>query len=255
MFPDLQRLIRLQEVETRAADAHQCIASAPARVAQLDARLTAARDAVAAATRTLADNQTARRTLEKDQLAVQQRLSKYKEQLMDVKTNHEYHAMQQQMAATTVELGRVEEQILVNMMAADEVNVTLKTAQAQLTSDEASIGAERQTIEADALEARDAVAETAAERASLVATIDRAVLAIFEHVLKWRHGTAMASALGGLCTSCRVRLRPMIYDQVRRNDSIVQCDSCQRILYTIPATIEPAAGTTPAPPAPSSSTL
>jgi predicted nucleic acid-binding Zn-ribbon protein len=35
----------------------------------------------------------------------------------------------------------------------------------------------------------------------------------------------------GVCNACHVRLRPHIEQQVRRNDSIVQCDSCQRILY------------------------
>jgi predicted nucleic acid-binding Zn-ribbon protein len=34
-----------------------------------------------------------------------------------------------------------------------------------------------------------------------------------------------------------VRLRPHVTQQIRRNDSIVQCDSCQRMLY-----FEPPAG-------------
>jgi predicted nucleic acid-binding Zn-ribbon protein len=240
MSPELERLIRLQAVETKAADAKHRIANAPGRIAQLDAKLTAAQDAVAAATQALADNQSARRTLEKDQLAVQQRLSKYKEQLMEVKTNHEYHAMQQQMAATTVELGRVEEQILVNMMAADEVSATLKGAQAQLKSDETSIRLEREAIEADARAADGAIAECAAERATIVASMDRTNVAMFEQLLKARQGVAVAEFANGICTMCRVRLRPMVYDQVRRNEDIVQCDYCQRILYFIRPKVEPA---------------
>lgn len=242
MSPELERLIRLQEVETRAADAQHRITDAPGKVAQLDAKLTAARDAVTAATQALNDNQSHRRTLEKDQAAVQQRLGKYKEQLMEVKTNHEYHAMQQQIAATTAELGKVEEQILVNMMAADEANATLKNAQTQLTTDEASIRDERAAIETDAQTATAVIAESTAERATLVAAIDRGVLDTFQRVLKGRHGVAMALMVGGLCTACRVRLRPMISDQVKRNSDIVQCDHCQRILYFVPPKAEP--GTT-----------
>jgi predicted nucleic acid-binding Zn-ribbon protein len=249
MSPELERLIRLQEVETRALDAQQRIASAPGRIAELDAKLTASKDAVAASTQALADNQSARRTLEKDQLAVQQRLGKYKEQLMEVKTNHEYHAMQQQIAATTAELGRVEEQILVNMMAADEVSATLKGAQAQLKTDETSIRDERQAIEADAKAAERTIAESTAERAALVASMDPNNVAIFEWVLKARQGLAVAEFAGGICTACRMRLRPMVYDQVRRNEDIVQCDYCQRILYYVPPKVEPASGAEPSPPA------
>src|SRR5688572_3238133 len=115
MLPDLERLIRLQEIETRTAEARKRIADAPGEIAALDARLTASRDAMAAAKQALADNHTARRLVEKDLAGAQQRLGKYKEQLMEVKTNPEYHAMQHQIAAANAEVAKFEEQILINM--------------------------------------------------------------------------------------------------------------------------------------------
>lgn len=249
MSPELERLIHLQEIETRTADAQHRIVTAPGRIAELDAKLSAANDAVATATQALSDNQSARRTLEKDQLAVQQRLGKYKEQLMEVKTNHEYHAMQQQITATTTELGRVEEQILVNMIGADEIAAALKAAQTQLKAEETRIREERQAIEADAKAAAQTIAESTAERATLVAAMDRNNVAMFERVFKARQGIAVAEFAGGICTMCRVRLRPMVYDQVRRNEDIVQCDYCQRILYYVPPKVEPASGVDPSAPA------
>ncbi len=249
MSPELERLIHLQDIETRAIDAQQRIATAPGRIAELDAKLNATKDAVAAATQAASDNQSARRTLEKDQIAVQQRLSKYKEQLMEVKTNHEYHAMQQQMAATTAELGRVEEQILVNMMAADEIAAALKAAQTQLKTDEARIRAERAAIEEDAAAAEKTIKDANVERATLVASMDRNIVAIFERLLKARQGVAVSQMTGGICTMCRVRLRPMIYDQIRRNEDIVQCDYCQRILYYVTPKVESTSGMEPSSPA------
>ena len=52
----------------------------------------------------------------------------------------------------------------------------------------------------------------------------------------------MAEAREGICTICHVRLRPQVFQVVRTNDQIVQCDSCQRILYYIPPPppVEPA---------------
>jgi predicted nucleic acid-binding Zn-ribbon protein len=37
----------------------------------------------------------------------------------------------------------------------------------------------------------------------------------------------------GHCTACHVRLRPTVEQQVRRNDALVQCDSCQRLLFFV----------------------
>jgi hypothetical protein len=45
----------------------------------------------------------------------------------------------------------------------------------------------------------------------------------------------VAEARDGLCTVCHVRLRPQVFNEVRRNDALHQCDSCTRILYYVPS--------------------
>jgi uncharacterized protein len=231
MSPELERLIKLQAVETRAAEARRRIADAPAEIAALDAKLSAAKDQVAAAKQALADNQNTRRTLDKDLIAAQQRLSKYKEQLMEVKTNAEYHAMQHQIASATAEVGRVEELILVNMLELDEVNARLKAAEAKLKADEGAIVKERASIQAEVADKERALAESQAERGSLVVDISRSHLDLFERVLKVRQGIAVAEATNGRCSVCHVGLRPQVYNTILKNESIVQCDHCQRVLY------------------------
>jgi len=50
-----------------------------------------------------------------------------------------------------------------------------------------------------------------------------------------RKGVAISMATrDGLCSTCHVRLRPFVFQQVRQNDSIIQCESCQRVLYWVP---------------------
>jgi uncharacterized protein len=231
MLPELEHLIRLQALETRVADARRRIAEAPLRIAALDAKLTAARDGLAAAKQAVADNQSRRRTIDKDLTAAQQRLSKSKETLMAVKTNHEYHAMQSQIAAGVAEVERFEEQMLVNMVEADDVAARLKAAESALKAEEAAIVKERTAIEGEVKELETVLATSQQERTALVPQIPRAIFEDFERVLKARQGLAVAEAADGHCTVCHVRLRPQVYNTIRRNDSIVHCDSCQRILY------------------------
>ena len=231
MLPELERLIRLQDIETRVAEARKRIAEAPGEIAALDARLTASRDAVAAAREAATHNQTARRTLDRDLLAAQQRLSKYKEQLMEVKTNAEYHAMQHQLSAASAEVGKVEEHIIANMLDADEVNARLKAAEAALKTDENGLAKERAAIQADVRDRQRVLDESVDERRAVVPEISRSHLEMFERVLKARQGIAVAKAIDGHCSICHVRLRPQVYNTILRNEAIVQCDHCQRILY------------------------
>ncbi|MGE0043448.1 MAG: zinc ribbon domain-containing protein [Vicinamibacterales bacterium] len=236
MSPEIERLIHLQDIETRAAAARRRAAEGPAEIAALDAKLTAANAALDAARQALADTQTTRRTIEKDLTSAQQRLAKYKEQLMAVKTNDEYHAMQHQIATSTADVEREEERMLVNMMAADERTAAVKAAEAALKAEEKAVAAERAGIEQAVREAADVVTACAAERAEVVAGVSPATLGTFERVLQGRQGRAMAQALDERCVECHVRLRPVVYYEVRKNQSVVQCDSCQRILYYVPQT-------------------
>src|SRR5262245_66304410 len=99
MLPDLERLIQLQDIESRAAISTTAIAEGPGRIAALDALLQSATAALATAKQSLETNKTNRRSIDKDLVADQQRLEKYKDQIMAVKTNEQLHAMQHQMKA------------------------------------------------------------------------------------------------------------------------------------------------------------
>jgi uncharacterized protein len=231
MSPVLERLIKLQEIESRAADAQKRIAEVPLLIATLDAKLNAARDALTSAQQAIADNQNHRRTHDRDLLAVQQRLSKYKEQLMAVKTNEEYHAMQHQIAAAGAEVGRIEELIIINMVEADEASAKLKAAEASLKKDEAQLARERGGLETELSDKRRMLEQSARDRAALTPDIDRSARDLFDRVLKARQGIAVAPAVDGHCSICHVRLRPQVYHTIVRNEEIIQCDSCQRILY------------------------
>jgi predicted nucleic acid-binding Zn-ribbon protein len=251
MLPDLQRLIALQELDSRAAHAAQVMAAAPGRIAALDARLAAARAGLDQARADITANQAARRTVDKDLLAAQQRLEKYKEQSMAVKTNAEFHAMQHQMAAVKAEIDQFESRTLEIMMAADELAAQLTRAEATLKADEAAVAAELAAIERERDEQGAVARACAAERAALVGQMTPSVVATFEKVARQRGGVGLARAEMERCVMCQVRLRPMVYSEVRRNEAIVQCDSCQRILYYVPPS--PADAATP-PAAPGSST-
>jgi predicted nucleic acid-binding Zn-ribbon protein len=73
------------------------------------------------------------------------------------------------------------------------------------------------------------------ERAALLTQIDQRLVSMFEQVARARKGIAVTMATrDGLCSLCHVRLRPQVFQQVRHNETIVQCDSCQRILYYVP---------------------
>ena len=62
----------------------------------------------------------------------------------------------------------------------------------------------------------------------------------YDRVLKFRK-SALAEARDHKCSVCQVMLRPQTYNDVRTNEQIIMCDSCQRILYFVPENEAPPA--------------
>lgn len=233
MNPDLDRLIRLQQLESTADDARRRIADHPGRTQTLDARLQQARDLVASVKGRVAGAQEKRRADEKEVSTVQTRLAKYKDQLLEVKTNREYTAILHEIESAQNDIKAREDRILETMMESDELSAQVKKAEAELKTAEKEVAGERAVLEKEVAELQGEIDRTAAARAALVAQIDRGALAIFETTAKGRKGVAVAEARNGLCTICHVRLRPQVFNEVTKNASIIQCDSCRRILYFV----------------------
>jgi predicted nucleic acid-binding Zn-ribbon protein len=247
MIPELERLIRLQQIDSFIDSARRRVADHPSLVAALDTKLASANQALAAAKQKVAENRTARAAVEKDLAMIQGRLSKFRDQLMEVKTNKEYQAMQKEIEVAQHDVRRLEDKILERMLEADELTAAVKAAEAGLARDQAAIVKERAALEQETERLRSELDKVAAERADVVGRIPPALLGTYETLMKGRRGLAVVEARDYLCTACNVRLRPQVFNEIRRGDTIHQCGSCQRILYMAPADATPnsAPDTTP----------
>ena len=236
MSPDLDRLTQLQKLDSTIDDARRTMAAHPQRLAEADARLTAAQEAVAAARQRLKANHEARGALEKDAAVFQSRVTKFKDQLSAVKTNKEFTAIQHEIETAQRDLGAAEEKVIERMVEGDGTAAEVKQAEAALAAQRMQVEAEKTAISAE-LAVLDASLSTAvASRAALVAGLEPRLLALFEQVAKKRNGVAICHATrDGLCSVCHVRLRPQVFQLVRANDAIIQCDTCNRILYYVPS--------------------
>src|SRR5258705_9032433 len=243
MSPDLEHLVELQNLETAIEEARRRIAAHPQRVADADTRLAQAKEPVEAAKERLKTSQEARREAEKEAATYQGRLSKFKDQLAAVKTNREYQAMQHEIETAQKDLGVVEERVLERMMESDALAAEIKKAEQALAAQQKDVDAEKKTLAEELVTVEAALKDATEKRSSRVASLPTQLVALFEQVARARKGVAITTATrDGLCAACHVRLRPQVFQEIRRNDQIIQCASCNRILYFIPPPppVEPA---------------
>jgi predicted nucleic acid-binding Zn-ribbon protein len=239
MLESLTSLIALQALDSAADAARRKIGEIPATERALDAAIAAAQGAVDAAKARANDNNAARRALEKDVALVDARMAKFEEHKAAVKTNQEYHALNHEIEVAQASKSALEDQIIALMDEGDTLAATLKAAEAALAEEKKKADATRAALHADKARHEAEIARLTGERRAATAPIPPALLNKYDQVLKNRKGLAVAAMVAGHCTACNVRLRPNVEQQIRRNDAIIACDSCQRILYYVPPAGEP----------------
>jgi predicted nucleic acid-binding Zn-ribbon protein len=231
MNPDLERLIRLQRAETELRRVEADLAEAPRQRAELDAALAAGRARLDAARQELSGGQKARRHHEADLQDLEAKRSRLKGQLMDVKTNKEYTAMLHEIEAVERDIRAREDQVLAEMERGESLAVEVKREEDAYKQAE-----ERHRADVRALDERARVMDEQArrltgERDAIASTVPPGALDLFHRVARSRGGVAVAQAQEAMCQVCHVKLRLQLYADLKRNEEIVQCPACNRILY------------------------
>jgi uncharacterized protein len=234
MNPELERLISLQRAENDLRRVQTELALIPQQTAELDGQLAAERGRLDAAREALTGSQKARRAHESGLQDLEGKRSKYKGQLMDVKTNKEYTAMLHEIESVEREIRALEDKILVEMEQTEGFTADAKREEAAFKQAEEKNRADVAVIEGR-LQKLTAEAETLkAERDKVAATVNEDFLARFERIAKKRGGTAVAEAKDGTCQECHVKLRLQLYSEIKRNEDITECPACSRILFFEP---------------------
>jgi uncharacterized protein len=230
MNPRLEQLIHLQRVDTELRKTQAGLAEIPRRKAELEAELAADRAHLDGARHALDESVKSRRRHEGSLQDLEGKRSKYKGQLMEVKTNKEYTAMLHEIEGVEREIRAIEDQVLSEMEKAETLTGEVKTEEVSFKSRE-----ERHRADVRELDERSRVLEgdasrLGAERDQVAKGLDEDTLEMFQRIARLR-GSAMAEARDGMCQVCHVKLRLQMFADLKRNEEIVQCPACNRILY------------------------
>jgi predicted nucleic acid-binding Zn-ribbon protein len=234
MLLEIENLLRLQEADKAIRRLQDEIAELPKRVAAIEHKLADTKAQLEKAQGAVKADEAARRKYDTAITDLRSKISKYRDQSLDVKTNEQYKALLHEIQFAEKEIAATEDKILELMVNADARDKEVKAAQAELKAEAAEI--EKEKVEARQRTAEDEkqLAEWRAKRDQMRAGVNEDLLRHYERVSKFR-GSGISEVLDHKCMACQVMLRPQTYNDVRTGQQTVVCDSCQRILYFNPA--------------------
>jgi hypothetical protein len=229
--PELEKLIALQELDLEIRELQKEIADVPRKKAEIERQFNEfAAEYLDKKTR-LDTSRREHRQLELDLLDTQQKLEKYKSDLMRVRNQTEYSAALREIDTAKKTIGGLETQILEKLETIEALDHEVKTRTPEIEAKrhqfdvliaDYSTATDRLTLQLNKLHER---------RQQLVATIRRDWLGRYNRLADTRDGLALAEVRDGSCKACFMSVRPQVYADVRKGDDILTCDNCSRILY------------------------
>jgi len=234
MLPDIENLLKLQDVDKEIHRLQDEIAQFPKRIAAIEHQLAGTKAQLEKAQAGIKADEAARRKHETAISDLRGKISKYRDQSLDVKTNEQYKALLHEIQFAEREIAATEDKILELMLNADTRDKEVKAAQAELKAETAEIEREKEEARNRTAEDEKLLTEFRAKRDQVRSGVGEDLLRHYERVSKFR-GSGISEVRDHKCMACQVMLRPQTYNEVRSGNSTVVCDSCQRILYFNPA--------------------
>ena len=231
MNPDLRILIALQDLDQKIATLQKEIADVPNRVQSFKDELQRLQQAHQQRLTHCQELTKRRRTHEGEVEMMRSKLSRLKDQLMTVKTNKEYTAMLHEIQMAEAQIRSEEDKILDIMEELETLEGELKNSEKAITgrTSELQNGIGRLEESVPVLESE--VARVLAEKKLTEERVEIALLSHYRRIAAARKGLALAEAKDELCSACHIRIRPQVYADLRRSETIFHCDSCDRILF------------------------
>ena len=243
MLADLKLAIRLQEIDNLLVNLQREIAALPVHISVIEKKLISHERKLEADRAALVANQKERKQSEGDIQVWEQKISKLKGQMVEAKTNDQYRAFQSEIEFCQKEIRKLEDRILDLMSESEPLDKNVKAAEAALRTEKLQVEAEKERARERTAADRKAAAELQQERAVIVPQMAATTVQRYERARKARKGIAVAEVVEGRCNACQMALRLQYFQDLKKDDQILSCESCQRLLYyNPPVSVEDLAG-------------
>jgi predicted nucleic acid-binding Zn-ribbon protein len=233
MTSRVEAIYRLQSIDNEMDEKADALRAIEDQLDRSD-ELLAAQQAVHKEDEALRDSRATLRDMELELQQVAGKVSSTAKALYggEVTNPKELAGMEQELEYLRRRQTDLEEDALVVMATVEDGADELRDAEERLTRVQELHEATQVDLSEEAETLRRRLSSLAEEREGIIKAISKRDLSTYEGLRAQRGGQAVALLENGICQGCRVALPTGLAQRVRRGTELVQCASCQRILYS-----------------------
>ncbi len=231
MTTQIELLAAVQLVDQSLREKTRTVEESEGRVAALEAALRAQTAAAATARQDLETLLGRQRDLEGRLAAIETKLRDRRMRITRIRNERELGLAKREVDLLKEEQGTVETELL-------QVMEQVQGASAKLDGVEGEIASLNTAMETEATELRATIARLGGEidrergqRDILIKDVDDDLRRRYELIFSRRGGLAVVPIRGGTCQGCHMHVPPQLINLIQRNEQVILCPNCQRMLY------------------------
>jgi predicted nucleic acid-binding Zn-ribbon protein len=227
----IERLVILQAIDLRVQEMEREKSGIPQYIASLEEELRKEEEKFHAEKAEMEKLGKGRRQKEKDLEEETDKVKKAESKVFEIKTNKEYQAVLKEIESAKKLNRQREEEIL-------EILEKLEQGQKRITGAEKELEEKRKEMQRQVSELKQKEASFEQEMAGEVRQkeeqekeIPAELLSKYRMLAGKRQGIAVARVVQGVCQACHMNLRPQLYNELQRQETLIICPNCSRILF------------------------
>jgi uncharacterized protein len=236
---EFEKLAQLQQLDLEIKQITLFLESTPPLIEKIDKKIEQSSELAASAQGKMAGSQKKRRDLEAEIKDIKDHISKYKRQLNEVKTNKEYTALLKEIEDSQKRVDRLEEDVLVEMLLADDIQKEIKFAGQEFALAKEKLSQEKEAIFQKKKEMEEKAAKLNQQKEALIPQIPADQVSLYLKIFRKKAGVALSPVTGDFCSMCHMRIRPQVLNELRDTRKLILCENCGRILCWQPKKADP----------------
>ena len=230
---EFNNLIQLQKLDKEIMNTSLFLKNVPSQIDEINKKIESSSQIISQVKEKMVQNQKKRRDLEAEVKDIKENKSKYNRQLNDIKTNIEYSSLLKEIKEAQQKVDALEEEIISKMLAADEIEDEIKTANQKHIEAEQKLSKEKEILQQKKKESEAKKKELIQEKEKLMPKIPAEQIGLYLKIFKKKNGISLSPVNEDFCSMCHMRIRPQMLNELKGKKKLILCENCGRILYIL----------------------
>ncbi len=231
MKDQLKLLWELQKIDLELRAIKEEKERYPKEIKKLDERQKVEKERIQKEREKIESLEKTRRQKEGQLNTEQEKIKRAEGRMFEVKTNKEYQALLSEIDGMKEANSRIEEEVLQAMDEIDGLKKDLAKREKEMGSTLEKIEGERKKLQEKMAQGEKAWNERVERREVLSKQIESKLVKLYNTLKEKRQGVGVVSIKNETCQGCFMNVPPQLFIEVQKNNALVRCPHCNRILY------------------------